>query len=319
MLTCNLHAKRARCVQSKHFTVKMGLAQSKHFPRDEAGAHKPHTMPHTGERSEIEQLTTGPAMQREVSDAALPTTDQTVEETTTPESGQLASLPTGQADSSDDAARAVGSILTHGSSPGRLAARRVELPWAPDATCFTIENVLSDDECEQLIALSERRGYEQALVNVGNCRQVVMSDVRRSSRWMVADSLWRRIERHVPDIVEKSHRGKGATAGWYASGLNERLRFLKYNPGDYFAPHQDGSFEAKGQVSQMTVMLYLNSAGKGGETKFLNDWDGSKTVDVVPRRGLCLVFDHRLLHEGALLLKGVKYAVRTDVMFERRS
>ena len=27
----------------------------------------------------------------------------------------------------------------------------------------------------------------------------------------------------------------------------------------------------------------------------------------------------RLLHEGALLLKGVKYAVRTDVMFERRS
>jgi len=281
-------------------------------------------MPHTGERSEIEQLTTGPAMQREVSDAALPTTDQTVEETTTPEQGQLASLPTGQADSSDDAARAVGSILTHGSSPGRLAARRVELPWAPDATCFTIEHVLSDDECEQLIALSERRGYELALVNVGNGVQVAMSDVRRSSRWMVdsesaADSLWRRIERHVPDVVAKSRRGKGATAGWYASGLNERLRFLKYSPGDYFAPHQDGTFEAKGQASQMTVMLYLNSAGKGGETKFLNDWDGSKTVNVVPRRGLCLVFDHRLLHEGALLLEGVKYAVRTDVMFERRS
>ena len=101
--------------------------------------------------SEIEQLSTGPAMQREVSDAALPTTDPTVEETTTPEQAQLASLPTGQADSSDDAARAVGSILTHGSSPGRLAARRVELPWAPDATCFTIENVLSDDECEQRV------------------------------------------------------------------------------------------------------------------------------------------------------------------------
>merc|ERR550514_692968 len=122
-----------------------------------------------------------------------------------------------------------------------------------------------------------------------------MSDVRRSSRWMVdsesaADELWRRIEQHVPDVVAKSRRGKGATVGWYASGLNERL-------------------------------LFLNSAGKGGETKFLNPHggDGSKTVDVVPRRGLCLVFDHRLLHEGALLLKGVKYAVRTDVMFERRS
>ena len=66
-------------------------------------------------------------------------------------------------------------------------------------------------------------------------------------------------------------------------------------------------------------MFRYSNLGEGGETKFLNDWDGSKTVDVVPRRGLCLVFDHRLLHEGALLLKGVKYAVRTDVMFERRS
>ena len=209
------------------------------------------TMPHTGERSEIEQLSTGPAMQWEVSgrsDAALPTTEKTVEETTMPEPGQL-SLPTGQADSSDDAARAVGSILTHGSIPRRLEARGVELPWAPNATCFTIENVLSDDECEQLIALSERRGYEQALVNVGNGRQA-MSDVRRSSRWMVdsesaADELWRRIERHVPDVVAKSRSGKGTTVGWYASGLNERLRFLKYNPGDYFAPHQDGSFRAE--------------------------------------------------------------------------
>ena len=246
-----------------------------------------------------------------------------------PEPGQLASLPTGQADSSEDAAWAVESILTHDSSPRRLEARGVELPWAPNATCFTIENVLSDDECEQLIALSEeRRGYEQALVNVGDGGQAI-SDVRQSSRWMVdsesaADELWRRIERHVPDVVAKSRSAyevaQGTTVGWYASGLNERLRFLKYNPGDYFAPHQDGSFQAEpGEVSHMTVMLYLNSAGKGGETKFLNphDENDNKTVDVVPRRGLCLVFDHWLLHEGALLLKGVKYAVRTDVMFER--
>ena len=33
--------------------------------------------------------------------------------------------------------------------------------------------------------------------------------------------------------------------------------------------------------------------------------------------GLALVFDHHLMHEGAVLLKGVKYAIRTDVMFRR--
>jgi hypothetical protein len=30
-----------------------------------------------------------------------------------------------------------------------------------------------------------------------------------------------------------------------------------------------------------------------------------------------LVFDHRLLHEGEKVTEGVKYAIRTDLMFER--
>ena len=44
----------------------------------------------------VRSITAGPAMQREVSgrsDVALPTTEKTVEETTMPEPGQLASLP----------------------------------------------------------------------------------------------------------------------------------------------------------------------------------------------------------------------------------
>ena len=41
-------------------------------------------------------------------------------------------------------------------------------------------------------------------------------------------------------------------------------------------------------------------------------------VGVSPRPGLALVFDHNLCHEGATLLEGVKYAIRTDVMFTRR-
>lgn len=31
--------------------------------------------------------------------------------------------------------------------------------------------------------------------------------------------------------------------------------------------------------------------------------------------GDVLIFDHRLLHEGAAVTSGVKYAVRTDVMY----
>jgi hypothetical protein len=35
----------------------------------------------------------------------------------------------------------------------------------------------------------------------------------------------------------------------------------------------------------------------------------------VPKSGSVLVFDHELLHEGALLKEGLKYAIRTDVMY----
>ena len=102
-------------------------------------------------------------------------------------------------------------------------------------------------------------------------------------------------------------------------------------PGDYFAPHSDGSFacDVTGQRSFITVMLYLNTPIDGGETNFLSrrpeylkrvdaDCDGS-CVSVHPTTGSALFFDHQMYHEGALLNKGVKYAVRTDVMFERVS
>ena len=32
-------------------------------------------------------------------------------------------------------------------------------------------------------------------------------------------------------------------------------------------------------------------------------------------QGMVLMFEHRILHEGAKLLKGVKYIIRTDVMY----
>ena len=40
-------------------------------------------------------------------------------------------------------------------------------------------------------------------------------------------------------------------------------------------------------------------------------------MSVQPETGSALIFDHAMTHEGALLKEGVKYAVRTDVMFER--
>ena len=50
------------------------------------------------------------------------------------------------------------------------------------------------------------------------------------------------------------------------------------------------------------------------------DWrDESKGTDVVPGLGDCLVFSHPILHAGAEVRAGRKYAVRTDVMYSNHA
>jgi hypothetical protein len=70
-------------------------------------------------------------------------------------------------------------------------------------------------------------------------------------------------------------------------------------------------------TSFLTLMIYLNTPAKGGETNFMNSRDESQISSVAPRAGAVLAFDHDITHEGALLESGVKYCVRTDVMYRR--
>mmetsp|Transcript_83768 Transcript_83768/g.236610 ORF Transcript_83768/g.236610 Transcript_83768/m.236610 type:complete len:422 (-) Transcript_83768:169-1434(-) len=108
---------------------------------------------------------------------------------------------------------------------------------------------------------------------------------------------------------------------FHAVGLNERLRFLRYDGGTYFAPHFDGQYirgedgERQGERSYVTFQLYLNDGFEGGATRFMNGYDESIGIDVVPRTGSVLLFEHAMLHEGSMLVSGRKYALRTDIMY----
>jgi prolyl 4-hydroxylase len=62
--------------------------------------------------------------------------------------------------------------------------------------------------------------------------------------------------------------------------------------------------------SLLTLMVYLNEGFEGGATAF-HDFG----VAVRPRTGMALLFQHRLLHEGCEVSAGVKYVLRSDVMY----
>lgn len=90
------------------------------------------------------------------------------------------------------------------------------------------------------------------------------------------------------------------------------------------------------QCSYVTIHLYLTDVpeGNGGETTFTtedmtygrhvkkNQGRGAERereiqrLSVRPVTGRVLIFEHHLPHEGSTLLKGVKYTVRTDVMYD---
>ncbi|WAQ99481.1 hypothetical protein MAR_023854 [Mya arenaria] len=187
---------------------------------------------------------------------------------------------------------------------GRLPIVREDVNLPNDfkeKLAFVLYNVLTKEECEDYIKRTEKMGYEDALVNVGGGRQKKMTDVRNNTRciWDTteeADRIWQRIKEHVPKEFQKRK----------VLGLNERLRFLKYKPGEYFKPHQDGSyFRENGEKS---------FGFQGGSTTFMN-FNLKNPVEVVPKTGSILVFQHDIMHEGSLLKKGKKYTMRTDVMY----
>ncbi|KAI8608501.1 hypothetical protein BC830DRAFT_1174370, partial [Chytriomyces sp. MP71] len=204
--------------------------------------------------------------------------------------------------------------------------------WLQGRVAFTTQDVLSNTECSALINHAESLGFEKALLNVGYGRQILDEDTRKSQRLIIdstvlAEAVWARIEHLVPArIASKRANGRDLVV----VGLNERLRLLKYLPGDVFQPHCDGCFARGDEFSVLTLQLYLNECEDGGETTMWSneamwrDKDDKPSEEdaahaerrVVCRPGQALVFSHRIWHEGSVVKKGVKYVIRTDVMYK---
>ncbi|MFT4979861.1 MAG: hypothetical protein ACI8S6_005773 [Myxococcota bacterium] len=129
-------------------------------------------------------------------------------------------------------------------------------------------------------------------------------------------------------IIAFAERQGFAPAGLAIGGdryrENERLRIYRYAEGQYFRPHVDVQMELPGGgQTRASLMVYLNDDFEGGQTRFFarkprgssRKRNNPVTHSVVPERGSALVFDHLRLHEGAAVSRGVKYAIRSDLIY----
>lgn len=177
----------------------------------------------------------------------------------------------------------------------------VELPmrFESERLLWTVEGVYSPAECREFVGRIE--GWSPTIAT-NNPSYRDQDRVIRDDPDVAAD-LFRRLRPHLP-----------ATMGpLRLVGLNERLRFYRYSPGQQFAPHMDHWYwPSETQVTLHTVLVYFNDDFEGGETRFMETLDGL----VVPKAGLVALFQHKLRHEGCPVKSGRKYAMRTDVIYE---
>ena len=173
---------------------------------------------------------------------------------------------------------------------------------------------LSARECRDIVAFAEAQGFAPAGLAVGGDQYRTNEAARNNTRVMVEDRafaarLWERL---------------APVADPAARGLNWRLRIYRYAVGQYFRPHVDLRMDLPGGgQTRASLMVYLSDGFVGGETRFFarkprgssKKRNNPVTHTVRPERGAALAFDHTLLHEGAAVTEGVKYAIRSDVIY----
>ena len=182
---------------------------------------------------------------------------------------------------------------------------------------FTVDEVFSHIECLSFIELSHQYDYETADIFVNSTCQI-RSNVRNNKRVIyddlqLAETLFSKLKYVLPEQLN----------GWKLSGLNERFRFYRYENGETFKPHWDGIYEVNDwHSSKLTLLIYLSEDFTGGETIFYRDsgmlkpCKETQIANIKPKLGQILVFEHQQLHEGAPVLSGQKYVLRTDVMYK---
>ncbi|MDJ1178418.1 2OG-Fe(II) oxygenase [Roseofilum sp. BLCC_M91] len=167
-----------------------------------------------------------------------------------------------------------------------------------------IESLLTREECNQLIDQSETIGYSEADIQVHEGRQH-LPKIRNNHRVNLyseplAQELWHQLASYTLPIYERKQ----------AIGLSPYFRFYRYTQGQKFKIHQDGRQNVEGNETLFTLLIFLSEDFKGGETLFRQD-----RTTITPKTGHALIFEHRLWHKGCIVEEGIKYVLRTDIVY----
>lgn len=200
------------------------------------------------------------------------------------------------------------------------------LSWSPRA--FLYQNFLTEDECEHLIALGEKK-LERSTVVGSKGKE---GDVH-SARTSFGTFITRRLTPTLSAVEDRVAEYSGIP--WRHQ---EQLQLLRYEKGQEYVAHHDGIVsKGNGEKRIATVLMFLREPEFGGETHFpdatplpatrseflgsrakLSDcgWNEGRGFSVIPRKGDAILFfshhingtsDDAANHASCPTLRGIKY------------
>ena len=181
-------------------------------------------------------------------------------------------------------------------------ALRVEKPFI-----LYLENVLSDEECDQLIEMSRDRLNPNEIYDPKTGKKTIAPGrTSKGAYYAIGENEFiAKIEKRFAELT-----GLPVENG-------EGLQVLNYQIGEEYKPHFD--YFPKNQVDDKkggnriaTLLVYLNDVEEGGETEFPR-----AGLSVVPRKGSAVYFhygnskgqsDRLSVHSSVPVKKGEKWA-----------
>lgn len=169
---------------------------------------------------------------------------------------------------------------------------------------MVVRNFLSPDECQKWIDYIEGSSLEYA--------------AHRATRYMANRECYR-MQRDDPDLAARLFERIIQCVRLPPTPIacNPNIRIYKYTKGHAFGKHIDESNTVPGVGhTRYTILIYLSDC-QGGATSF-DPPTGRNPIKFAPQAGALLVHLHGddcLVHQGEAVQSGIKYVLRTDIVY----
>ncbi|KAG7337648.1 2(OG)-Fe(II) oxygenase superfamily protein [Nitzschia inconspicua] len=201
------------------------------------------------------------------------------------------------------------------SSPNHASG---SLPWI-----LTLENFLSDDECDALIKLGNDQGFQRSM-DVGQPFKADNESLGKVTERRTSASAWCTSKSGCRNSDVPSHvHQRISDLLAIPSDNSEDLQILRYNVGQFYKLHHDYIPHQRTRLCGpriLTMFIYLSDVVAGGETQFpFNLRFRDMNVTIKPKKGTALLFpnvfdsnpteaDFRTRHAALPVIEGTKYA-----------